>query len=117
MISMDVSHPDIEEFIDVKTDLEKVTKANISVRINDEFMEAVLNKSMYECKFIVESDREVITKQVDAHKLFMKLITNNWDFAEPGILFWDNIENNHLLSADKNFKYAGVNPCAGATCC
>ena len=112
MISMDVSHPDIEEFIDVKTDLEKVTKANISVRINDEFMEAVLNKSMYECKFIVESDREVITKQVDAHKLFMKLITNNWDFAEPGILFWDNIENNHLLSADKEFKYAGVNPCA-----
>ena len=117
MISMDVKHPDIEEFIDVKTDLEKVTKANISVRINDEFMEAVLNKSMYECKFIVESDREVITKQVDAHKLFMKLITNNWDFAEPGILFWDNIENNHLLSADKEFKYAGVNPCAGATCC
>ena len=67
---------------------------------------------MYECKFIVDSGREVITKEVDAHKLFMKLITNNWDFAEPGILFWDNIENNHLLSADKEFKYAGVNPCA-----
>ena len=112
MISMDVNHPDIEDFIDIKTDLDRVTKANISVRINDEFMKAVLNKTMYECKFIVDSGREVITKEVDAHKLFMKLITNNWDFAEPGILFWDNIENNHLLSADKEFKYAGVNPCA-----
>ena len=112
MISMDVNHPDIEDFIDIKTDLDRVTKANISVRINDEFMDAVLNKTMYECKFIVNSGQEVITKEVDAHKLFMKLITNNWDFAEPGILFWDKIENNHLLSADKEFKYAGVNPCA-----
>ena len=112
MISMDVNHPDIEDFIDIKTDLDRVTKANISVRINDEFMKAILNKTMYECKFIVDSGREVITKEVDAHKLFMKLITNNWDFAEPGILFWDNIENNHLLSADKEFKYAGINPCA-----
>ena len=112
MISMDVNHPDIEDFIDIKTDLDRVTNANISVRINDEFMKAVLNKTMYECKFIVDSGREVITKEVDAHKLFMKLITNNWDFAEPGILFWDNIENNHLLSADKEFKYAGINPCA-----
>ena len=112
MISMDVNHPDIEEFIDLKTDLEKVTKANISVKINDEFMKAVLNKSMYECKFKVKADGEEIVKEVDAYKLFMKLITNNWDFAEPGILFWDNIEKNHLLSEDKNFKYAGVNPCA-----
>ena len=112
MISMDVNHPDIEDFIDIKTDLDRVTKANISVRINDEFMDAVLNKTMYECKFIVNSGQEVITKEVDAHKLFMKLITNNWDYAEPGILFWDKIENNHLLSADKEFKYAGVNPCA-----
>ena len=112
MISMDVNHPDIEECIDLKTDLEKVTKANISVKINDEFMKAVLNKSKYECKFKVKADGEEIVKEVDAYKLFMKLITNNWDFAEPGILFWDNIEKNHLLSEDKNFKYAGVNPCA-----
>ena len=112
MISMDVNHPDIEEFIDVKTDLEKVTKANLSVRINDEFMNAVENKESYECKFEIEDTNEVIIKEVDAYKLFMKFITNNWDFAEPGILFWDNIEKNHLLSEDKNFKYAGVNPCA-----
>ncbi len=112
MISMDVNHPDIEDFIDIKTDLEKVTKANISVRINDEFMKAVENKEEYDCKFVVESTGEVITKKVDAHKLFMKLIKNNWDFAEPGILFWDNIENNHFLSEDKNFRFSGVNPCA-----
>lgn len=111
MISMDINHPDIEEFIDIKTDLEKVTKANISIRINDDFMNAVLNKSMYKCKFKL-NDEEEIVKEFDAYKLFMKLIVNNWDFAEPGILFWDNIEKNHLLSEDKNFKYAGVNPCA-----
>ena len=112
MISMDVNHPDIEDFIDIKTDLERVTKANISVRINDSFMRAVENKKPYVCKFEVDATGEVIEKEVDAYKLFMKLIKNNWDFAEPGILFWDNIENNHLMSADESFKYAGVNPCA-----
>lgn len=112
MISMDVNHPDIEDFIDIKTDLEKVTKANVSVRINDDFMKAVENKETYECKFEIQETKETITKKVDAYKLFMKLIKNNWDFAEPGILFWDNIEKNHLLSEDKNFKYSGVNPCA-----
>lgn len=112
MISMDVNHPDIEEFIDIKTDLERVTKANISVRINKEFMDAVLDDKEYECKFEVKDTGQVIVKNVDAKALFMKLIKNNWDYAEPGILFWDNIEKNHLLSEDKNFKYAGVNPCA-----
>lgn len=112
MISMDVNHPDIEEFIDMKTDLEKVTKANISVRINDKFMEAVVNDREYECEFLVESTGEKIVKTINAKKLFMKLIYNNWDFAEPGILFWDNIKNYHLLSDDKNFEFAGVNPCA-----
>ena len=112
MISMDINHPDIEDFIDIKTDLNKVTKANISVRINDKFMESVENKEKYVCRFIVEETNEVIEKEVDAYKLFMKIITNNWDFAEPGILFWDNIEKYHLLSEDKEFKYAGVNPCA-----
>ena len=112
MISMDISHPDIEEFIDVKTDLEKVTKANISVRISDEFMNAVKNKEKYTCKFVVENSGEEIIKEVDAYSLFMKLVKNNWDFAEPGMLFWDNIKNYHLLSEDKDFKHDGVNPCA-----
>lgn len=112
MISMDINHPDIEEFIDVKTDLEKVTKANISVKISDEFMEAVKNKEQYTCKFIVESTGEEITKEVNAYELFMKLVKNNWDYAEPGMLFWDNIRKYHLLSEDKEFKHDGVNPCA-----
>ena len=112
MISMDISHPDIEEFIDVKTDLQRVTKANISVKVTDEFMNAVKNKEKYKCRFIIESSGEEIIKEVDAHELFMKLIKNNWDYAEPGILFWDNIRKNHLLSEDKEFKYDGVNPCA-----
>lgn len=112
MISMDVNHPDIEEFIDIKTNLEKITKANISVRINDEFMRAVENKEKFICKFLVKETDEVINKEVDAYSLFMKLIQNNWDYAEPGILFWDNINKNHLLSEDKNFRYEGVNPCA-----
>ena len=112
MISMDISHPDIEEFIDVKTDLQKVTKANISVRISDEFMEAVKNKETYTCKFIVQSTKEEIIKEVNAYDLFMKLVRNNWDYAEPGMLFWDNISKYHLLSEDKEFKHDGVNPCA-----
>ena len=112
MISMEVSHPDIEDFIDIKTDLTKITKANISVRINDEFMKAVENNETYKCEFIVEGNNEHVIKEVDAKKLFMKLCKNNWDYAEPGILFWDNIKKHHLMSEDKEFAYAGVNPCA-----
>ena len=112
MISMDVNHPDIEEFIDIKTDLDRVTKANISVRITDDFMKAVEKNEKYDCKFYVEATGEEIVKMVDAKKVFMKLVKNNWDYAEPGILFWDNIENYHLLSNDEEFKYDGVNPCA-----
>lgn len=112
MISMEVSHPDIEDFIDIKTDLTKITKANISVRINDEFMKAVENNETYRCEFIVEGNNEHVIKEVDAKKLFMKLCKNNWDYAEPGILFWDNIKKHHLMSEDKEFAYSGVNPCA-----
>lgn len=112
MISMEVSHPDIEDFIDIKTDLTKITKANISVRINDEFMKAVENNETYRCEFIVEGNNEHVIKEVDAKKLFMKLCKNNWDYAEPGLLFWDNINKHHLMSEDKEFAYSGVNPCA-----
>ncbi len=112
MISIEVSHPDIEDFIDIKTDLTKVTKANISVRINDEFMKAVENNETYRCEFMVDGNNEHVIKEIDAKKLFMKLCKNNWDYAEPGILFWDNIKKHHLMSEDKEFDYAGVNPCA-----
>ena len=111
MLSISCEHPEIEEFIDIKTDLDKVTKANISIRMTDEFMKAVCNKEMYTCEFEL-ANGEVITKEVDATRLFNRLAENNWRMGEPGILFWDSIENYNLMSEDEDFKYAGVNPCA-----
>ena len=112
MISLDCKHPDLEEFIDIKTDLNKVTKANISVKITDDFMNAVIDEKEYELEFIREETGERITKTVDAAKVFHKLCENNWNFAEPGMLFWDNISNYNLLSNNDEFAYAGTNPCA-----
>ena len=112
MISIDCSHPDVEEFIDLKTDLEKVTKANISVRIHEDFMEAVKKNEDYLLHYTREATGQVIEKQVNARDLFRKIAETNWDYAEPGALFWDRIEGWNLLSNTKEFSYAGVNPCA-----
>lgn len=115
MISIDVNHPDVEAFIDIKNDLDRVTKANISVRIDDAFMKKAVGidgDPIHTCRFERKETGEVIEKKLNAKELFRKLCRNNWDMAEPGILFWDNIENYNLMSEDKNFSYAGVNPCA-----
>lgn len=112
MISIDCSHPDVEEFIDLKTDLEKVTKANISVRIHEDFMEAVKKNEDYLLHYTREATGQVIEKQVNARELFHKIAETNWDYAEPGALFWDRISDWNLLSNTKEFSYAGVNPCA-----
>lgn len=112
MISISCEHPDLEEFIKIKSDLDKITKANISVRITDKFMEAVMNKEQFTLSFTRIETGETITKEVDAYSLFHKLCEMNWDYAEPGILYWDKIENYNILSNDENFKYAGTNPCA-----
>lgn len=112
MLSISCEHPDLEEFIEVKSDLDRVTKANISIRITDEFMKAVKNKEMFTLKFTRAETGETITKEVDAAKIFHKICEMNWDYAEPGMLFWDRIENWNLLSEDKCFQYAGTNPCA-----
>lgn len=112
MISIPCDHPDLEEFINIKSDLNKITKANISIRITDEFMEAVKNDSPYKLHFTREETGEVIEKEVKAKEIFHKICEMNWDYAEPGMLFWDRIENWNLLSEDKEFSYAGVNPCA-----
>ena len=112
MISIDCSHPDLMEFIDLKTDLEKVTKANISIRIRDDFMKAVKNNEDYELKYVRDVTGEEIKKTVNARELFRKIAETNWDYAEPGALFWDRVESWNLLSNTKEFKYAGVNPCA-----
>ncbi len=115
MLNIDVSHPDIEEFIDIKNDLNKVTKANISVNITDDFMNAVKNNEEYELYFKVEATGEEIRKKVNARELFRKLAFNNWNMAEPGMLFTDRINSWHLMSEDPEFEFAGVNPCAEET--
>lgn len=112
MISIDSSHPDVEEFINLKTDLEKVTKANISVRIHEDFMKAVKENGEYLLSFTREVTGERIEKTVQAKELFHKIALTNWDYAEPGALFWDRITGWNLLSNTKEFSYAGVNPCA-----
>lgn len=111
MISISCDHPDLEEFIEIKSDLDKVTKANISVRVSDKFMEAVVKGETLILKFVTDTG-EVITKEVEAYPIFRKLAQMNWDYAEPGILFWDRITSWNLLSNNKEFSYAGVNPCA-----
>lgn len=112
MISIPCTHPDLMDFIELKTDLNKVTKANVSIRITGEFMQAVKAKSKFDLVFDVEATGEQIVRQIDAYELFTTLCAINWDFAEPGILFWDRIEKWNLLSDTPNFKFAGTNPCA-----
>ena len=113
MLNLDIEHPDIEDFIDVKNDLTKVTYANISVNVDNKFMEAVKNDEEYELCFNVEATGEKIIKKINAKELYNKLAKNNWNMAEPGILFKDKIDSWHLMSEDKDFEYSGVNPCAG----
>ena len=112
MISISDTHPDLEKFITIKSDLNKVNYANISVRISDAFMKAVEEDKDWELKFERKETGEVISKTVKAKDLFRKLCEQNWNYAEPGMLFWDRINNYNLLSNTKSFKYAGVNPCA-----
>ena len=112
MISIDCSHPDVESFVDLKTDLNKVTKANISVRINREFMEAVKNDRPYRLHYTREATGETIEKEINARELFRHIAEVNWDYGEPGALFWDRVCEWNLLSGTKEFSFAGVNPCA-----
>ena len=110
MISISCEHPDLVEFINLKSDLDICTKANISVRVTDAFMQAVENDSDFTLHFTMEDGSE-ITRIINAKEVFMLLAQRNWEMAEPGILFWDRISNYNLLQ-NTGFKYAGVNPCA-----
>lgn len=133
MISLDVRHPDVEEFIDCKTDLNRVQYANISVRVSNDFMQAVEKDEDYilhwpcdmtiskkeadaldynTLTFVETTSGPVYLKKIKAKDLFNKLARNNWDYAEPGMLFWDRIENYNIINNDSDFKYAGTNPCA-----
>ena len=111
MLSIDCSHPDLEDFINLKTQSDICTKANISVRISDAFMKAVENNEDWTMSFYRPESNQTITKTKKARDLFRLLALRNWEWAEPGILYWDRIQNYNLLD-NTDFKYAGVNPCA-----
>jgi ribonucleoside-diphosphate reductase alpha chain len=110
MLSLDCTHPDLEEFINLKSDLNVCTKANISVKVTHDFMQAVIYDKDWELSF--KSEHEEIKKTVKAKDIFMLLAKRNWEMAEPGILYWDHIKDNNLLYGNDDFCYAGVNPCA-----
>lgn len=110
MISIYCTHPDLEEFINLKSDLNLCTKANISVRVSDDFMRAVKEDKDWILYF--DTEHEHIEKVVKAKNIFNLLAKRNWEMAEPGILYWDRIKNFNMLNTNTNFEYAGVNPCA-----
>jgi len=118
MESFSIRHPDAEDFIDAKMTQGKVTGANVSMRLHDDFMEAVVNNTNYTQKYPVDSTTPKVTKEIDAAKLWKKIIHNAWKSAEPGILFWDTIINESIPDcyADQGFKTISTNPCiAGDT--
>lgn len=110
MLAMKVNHPDVEDFIDLKRNLGEVESANLSVMVDNKFMEAVITGKQYLCSFKYEDGHEVV-KMVNANKLFERMCENSCDYAEPGILFWDTVNNSGLLSEDPEFSYECVNPC------
>ncbi len=112
MLSIPSSHPDLEEFIYVKAAQGTITGANISIEIDDRFMIAAKRGELYHQKFVVEDTGQVIEKYIEARDFYKRIIKNNLDWAEPGMLFWDTIERYHLMSHHPKFKFAGTNPCA-----
>jgi len=119
MLSISSKHPDSEQFIDAKLERGKVTGANISVRIDDEFMSAVVSNSNYVQQYPVNSDKPAITKEIEARKLWEKIVYNAWKSAEPGILFWDTIIRESVPDcyADYGFKTISTNPCGEIPLC
>ncbi len=112
MLSMSCEHPDIEEFMRAKTDVNRNTKANMSIRMTDEFMEYVSTDWMFTQRFNRPETDDVITKVISPKLFFEELCDANYDYGEPGCLFWNRICNWNLLSEYEDFCYAGVNPCA-----
>ena len=112
MLSLACDHPDLEEFISIKNDLEKITKANISIRMSDDFMDAVRYKENFCLQYRRNETGEYIVKEIYAPDIYRKICENNWNYGEPGMLFWDTITGSNLLSEYDRFEFAGVNPCA-----
>lgn len=122
MLTISCEHPDMEEFMKVKTDLDRVTKANMSIRMTDEFMTAVKEKKNFVQRFTRPETNETVKKNLNAYEFFREMCKANWDFGEPGCLFWDFISDWNLLSEFPDYEYAGTNPCgeeplpAGGSC-
>lgn len=112
MLTMPITHPDIEEFVDIKKDLDRITKANISIRFNDNFFEAVKQNKDFTTSFTREATGEKIEKKINAKKFFEHFAHNAWDMAEPGALFWDRIQNYNLCSDIPEYRLESTNPCA-----
>ena len=119
MLSVSIKHPDSEAFIDAKMEEGKVTGANVSVKITDEFMQAVVKDEKYVQQFPTESDQPSVTKEVSAKELWGKIVHNAWKSAEPGVLFWDTIIRESIPDcyADLGFKTVSTNPCGEIPLC
>ena len=119
MLSLSIKHPDAENFIDAKVETGKVTGANVSIKIDDEFMRAVLNNEKYVQKFPIDSDDPMYVKEIDARTLWNKIIHNAWKSAEPGVLFWDTIIRESVPDcyADEGFRTVSTNPCGEIPLC
>ena len=119
MLSLLIKHPDAERFIDAKVDTGKVTGANVSIKVDDDFMRAALAGESYRQQFPINSDAPIYTQDIDAKKLWAKIIHNAWKSAEPGVLFWDTIIRESVPDcyADEGFRTVSTNPCGEIPLC
>ncbi len=119
MLSVSIKHPDSESFIDAKMTEGKVTGANVSVKIDDEFMQAVVNETPYKQQYPINSSEPTNVKEINAAELWKKIIHNAWKSAEPGVLFWDTILKESVPDsyADLGFRTVSTNPCGEIPLC
>ncbi len=119
MLSVSIKHPESEDFIDAKMETGKITGANVSVRIDDKFMQAAMDGGKYVQQFPVDSDDPKMIKEIDARRLWEKIIHNAWQSAEPGVLFWDTITRESVPDcyADLGFRTISTNPCGEIPLC
>jgi hypothetical protein len=119
MLSISIQHPDAEDFIDAKLDTTRVTGANVSVRIDDAFMQAALSGQPYEQQYPVGAANPRVRKAIDAQRLWKKIVYNAWKSAEPGILFWDTIIRESIPDcyADLGYRTVSTNPCGEIPLC
>ncbi len=119
MMTVSIKHPDAEKFIDAKMTEGKVTGANVSVKITDDFMKSATEQKPFEQKFPIDSDTPSVSKEIDATALWNKIVHNAWKSAEPGVLFWDTVQRESVPDcyADLGFETVSTNPCGEIPLC